>query len=144
MLFRAAGMDGQLRLVDNSGNSDGVSGGRLEVFFNGEWGTVCDDLFNTINADVACRQLGFSRSTHFNNVGGLGYDPFTVGNSNDIFIYPPSRFQQGQSQQSIFLDDLSCNGSESSLISCLHSGIGNHNCDHIEDVGLVCTVSSKS
>ena len=67
-------MDGQLRLVNNSGNSDGVSGGRLEVFFNGEWGTVCDDLFDINDADVACRQLGFSRALSFNDVGSLGYD----------------------------------------------------------------------
>ena len=69
-------MDGQLRLVNNSGNSDGVSGGRLEVFFNGLWGTVCNDLFDMNDADVACRLLGFSRSTLFSRVGFLGYDHF--------------------------------------------------------------------
>ena len=68
-------MDGHLRLVDNSGNSNGVSGGRLEVFFNGEWGTVCNDHFDRNDADVACRQLRFLRSTHFGSVGVLGYDP---------------------------------------------------------------------
>ena len=77
-LFCAAGMDGQLRLVNNSGNSDRVSGGRLEVFFNGEWGTVCDDFFEENDAGVACRQLGFSIDLRFNDVGRLGYDPLQL------------------------------------------------------------------
>ena len=35
-------------------------GGRLELFYNGSWGTVCDDLFTEQNAKVACRMLGYS------------------------------------------------------------------------------------
>ena len=67
-------MDGQLRLVNNSGSCDEVFSGRLEVFFNGVWGTVCSSSFDMNVANVACRQLGFSRSTGFDRVGFQGYD----------------------------------------------------------------------
>ncbi len=50
---------GDLRLVGSSGLTGGSSG-RLEVYYSGQWGTVCDDNFDSIDAMVACRQLGFS------------------------------------------------------------------------------------
>ena len=59
---------GDLRLVGSSSNR----AGRLEIFLRGEWGTVCDDGFGLTEANVACRQLGFSGAfRHGNSVFDL-------------------------------------------------------------------------
>lgn len=46
----------QLRLV---GEKKKHNEGRVEVFYNGVWGTVCDDDFSISAAQVVCRELGF-------------------------------------------------------------------------------------
>ena len=79
----------------------------------GEWGTVCDDHFDIYAGRVACKQLGFK---------GL-----------------KSITEFGPGSGKILLDDLKCTGNEEDIFHCPHLGVGNSNCAHSEDVGVVCT-----
>lgn len=46
--------------------------GRIEVFYKGEWGTICDDDFSLTNANVLCRQLGFVSATGWTHSAKYG------------------------------------------------------------------------
>ena len=54
--FISDDLHGQIRLVDGSFQSQG----RVEVYWNGEWGTVCNNSFDTNDAMTVCQQLGYN------------------------------------------------------------------------------------
>ena len=56
-LFTALCNDGNIRLEGGSVEEEG----RVEICMNEVWGTVCDDSFTTVDANVVCRQLGYSQ-----------------------------------------------------------------------------------
>ncbi|XP_041828236.1 HHIP-like protein 1 isoform X2 [Melanotaenia boesemani] len=107
-------LNGAVRLVgDQHGSSDR---GRVEIYINREWGTICDDLWTTENAQVVCRQLGFP---------------------NALKAARNSEFGEGKDLR-ILLDDVQCEGTEATLLDCTHAGVGTHNCAHYEDAGVIC------
>ena len=97
--------------------------GRVEVLYNGTWGTVCDHWWSLSDARVACRQLGYQ---------------FPVRVINTITSENPSGTGM------IWLDNVGCTGSEQNLGSCSHNGWGVHNCGHHEDAGVECTNIGKT
>ncbi|XP_063313555.1 lysyl oxidase homolog 3 isoform X5 [Pelobates fuscus] len=89
--------------------------GRVEVFYNQEWGTICDDDFTMENAHILCRHLGFTEATGWTHSAKYGKG---VGR--------------------IWLDNVICSGSEKSIIDCNSRGWGNSDCTHEEDAGVIC------
>ena len=93
--------------------------GRVEIYHNGRWGTVCDDHWTMNEANVVCRQLGYpgARQALRSAAYGEGSGP-------------------------IWMDDVHCQGREAFLTHCRSNDWENHNCNHREDASVKCIALS--
>ena len=103
--------DSRIRLADGPNLKEG----RVELWRNGEWGTVCDDGWSLNDAHVVCKVLGYSGASE-----------------------APCCARYGRGTGRIMLDNVGCSGSERSLLSCSNNGAYVHNCGHHEDASAVC------
>ena len=126
---------GEVRLVNGATENEG----RVELCYNNAWGTICDDYWDTNDANIVCRQLGHQPT------GIILYD-FMMHNvlylmpfgseTKGATVFRRSYFGQGMGP--IFLV---CTGSESSesLLLCPGSVYRNvYYCSHLEDAGVRC------
>lgn len=93
--------------------------GLLRIFRDGRWGTVCNSSWTLENAQVVCRQLGYS----------------------SVVSYMEGYYGRGP----IYLSNVRCKGTEQRLDECPHDGWGVHNgCTHVMDVGMECGSAAVS
>ncbi|XP_068026531.1 scavenger receptor cysteine-rich type 1 protein M130-like [Melanerpes formicivorus] len=102
----------QVRLAKGPGRC----AGRVEIYYQGSWGSVCDDGWDLPDATVVCHQLGCGGAVK------------AVGSAH---------FGEGSGQ--IWLDGVNCSGAEAALWDCLAKPWGQHNCGHKEDAGVICS-----
>ncbi|XP_076026960.1 scavenger receptor cysteine-rich type 1 protein M130-like [Genypterus blacodes] len=125
-------------LTDSTGTCDSVSlvcanskpvqllngthrcSGRVEVFHDGQWGTICDDGWGLQEAEVTCREMDCGSA---------------------LAVRQSAFYGKGQGQ--LWLDDVDCSGRENALADCPHRGYGIHDCNHNEDAGVECSESLR-
>ena len=119
--------DTDVRLVGGTSPNEG----RVE-YCGKMWGTVCDDEWDKNDTQVVCRQLGLP--TECKKLSTAWLVELSLLISAVSFAYQ----MFGGGSGPIILDNVQCTGRESSLSECPHSGVFNHDCQHVEDAGVNC------
>ena len=102
---------GTVRLADGPNSHEG----RVEVYHNGEWGTVCDDGWDLNDAQVVCSELG-------------------IGNA----VAARHNAYYGEGVGRIWFVNVTCVGNETVFKNCSHGEWRINKCSHSEDASVKC------
>ncbi|XP_062561453.1 lysyl oxidase homolog 2B [Armigeres subalbatus] len=103
--------DGAIKLVGGRGDFEG----NVEIFHDGKWGAVCDDEWDSSEAEVVCRQLGFPGHIKATHSGHFG-----------------------KAKRKFWMDNMFCGGKEAELAHCHFDGWGHSDCEASESAGVIC------
>ena len=112
-------IDVKVRLTGGTAPAEG----RVEVYYNNIWGTVCPfNEWDIRDAHVICKMLGYlyaveTQSSYF----------YGVSNSSKVR----------------WLNNIQCNGQETSITECIHGGWFEHSCEYNQDIGVKCFGKSR-
>ncbi len=153
--------DAELFVIDENDkkvvSTDGV--GRLEVFYRGDWGTVCNDRFTSafddpnddlepdattdakvpnVAADFACKLAGYRAGGTMVEAEDLSMTPFPDNDNTPIWL-DDVRCAAGPGGFPQMADHWRTGKPATMLHHCYNAGVSLHNCKHKEDVYLQCT-----
>ncbi|XP_053388146.1 deleted in malignant brain tumors 1 protein-like [Mercenaria mercenaria] len=106
-----------VRLVDGPHSS----AGRVEVYHDGHWGTICDSQWDDEDATVICKMLS-----------AYPYEGEVFGKAVKSSYF-------GRGEGPVWLADVRCRGTEHDIKDCTKSWAGGVNCDHTNDAGVICS-----
>ncbi|XP_015585615.1 lysyl oxidase homolog 3B isoform X2 [Cephus cinctus] len=103
--------DGALKLIGKNRDYEG----NVEILHDGKWGSICDDEWDYLEANVVCRQLGFEGA-----------------------VKPTTNGHFGQARRRFWMDNIYCDGTEAELAKCRFDGWGTSDCESSEAAGVIC------
>ncbi len=107
--------EGSIRLMGGASSNEG----RLEIYYGGRWGSICENGWGAMTAEVVCTELGFNRPVR------------TTSGSQYTYT--------GSEGVPVWLEEVQCEGNEEHVKDCPHGPLGTHLCTHEHDVGITCT-----
>ena len=117
---------------------DGTEG-RVEICINDQWGTVCDQMWDVLDAAVVCRQLGLNYTGKLQMISSKVLIPLRLS-SSVLEALPRASFGEGIGR--IWLHNVQCTGSEDTILNCTSRFDETSSCTHAQDAGVSCLLGT--
>ena len=105
--------------------------GRVEICRGIRWTVLCDQSWDFKDAQVVCKELGYSPYGITNTCLYIEILVICTGAVPTYNCYTEGQLPFG-------ITDINCTGSEEHLVNCSHSKAASHNCNSYDDASVVC------